>query len=226
MKFYSYWIFPSKSRWYFLGTASSIILIVTVSGTSFLWAQSNAEWQQIRQQCPGARAYLYYDDWVAHGAPCNGGGYSQPAPLSPEQIQQNQDIADARALNQKGLDALNSGDYDTALDYFQQALNKTPNDTNIQQNLQNAQDKIDARNKFNQDKQDAIHELKDSSGGDDTGDGLKDIGSSGDDMGLKDIGSDVDTNKPARHKKTGTPTPNPTPDNGVKYKIKWGDLPN
>ncbi len=32
--------------------------------------------------------------------------------------------------------------------FFEQALDKTPNDSSIQQNLQNAKDKIEARNKF------------------------------------------------------------------------------
>ena len=203
------------------------LLIGLVVPSVFAQSAGNAYWQNIRRNCPGAAVYTYYNDWVKAGTPCNN-NQSQPAPLSAAQIQQNQDNADARAFNQKGLDAFNIGDYDTALSYFQQALDKTPNDTVIQQNLQNAQNKIDEKNKFNQDKRDALHDLKDPTGGggDDSGDGLKDIGPSGGDLGLKDIGGQDGTKKIHHHKKTITATPVPTPDNGVNYKPKWGDLPN
>ncbi len=164
-----------------------------------VFAQSNADWQQIKRNC-GLDPGLAYNTWVAQGMPCNNGGGAQAQPVgpSPEQIRQNQLIADARALNQKGLDAFESNDYDAALGFFQQALDKTPNDTGIQQNLQNAQNKIDERNKFNQNKQDALNDLKDPSGanGGNSDTGLKDAvsdqgDSSADGQGLKDIHVDA-----------------------------------
>ena len=128
---------------------------------------------------------------------CNNGGGgspSQPVGPSPEQIRQNQLIADARALNQKGLDAFNDGDYDAARDDFQQALDKTPDDPAIQQNLQNTQDKIDARNKFKMEQNEALNELKDASG--DAGEGLK--GDSDPEEGLKDIHPSDDSASPQK----------------------------
>ena len=100
-------------------------------------------------------------------------------------------------LNQQGLDAYNRGDYETAIEFYQDALDKRPNDPSILQNIQTAKDQIAAieqrkQEAFNQSKQEGLNQLKDiSQGGSlDSDSGLKGIGST--DSGLKDI-SNVNT---------------------------------
>ena len=46
----------------------SLVVCLMLSPTA--WAQSNAEWIQIKAKC-GLPSSLAYNDWVAQGAPCN-----------------------------------------------------------------------------------------------------------------------------------------------------------
>jgi tetratricopeptide (TPR) repeat protein len=111
---------------------------------------------------------------------------------------------EARDLDQKGLDAYNGGDYESAADFFQKALDKLPNNSTIQEHLQNAKDQIayqtalkkqKADEDFNRDKQKALGQLKGiSNGGDfDPGTGLKGVGST--DSGLKDAPNSGDSSE-------------------------------
>src|SRR5262249_42201132 len=91
---------------------------------------------------------------------------------------QQQRQSEAHELNQQGLDAFNSGDYQTAIKYFQDALDKAPDDSVIQGNIQKANEEIAARKQrqqqdFNQRKNTALSELRDLSAGGDFGSGLK-----------------------------------------------------
>jgi tetratricopeptide (TPR) repeat protein len=99
--------------------------------------------------------------------------------------------AEAHRLNLKGIDAYNSGAYETAEQYFQEALDKLPGDPTIQENLERAKDRIAARKKkteeeFNRDKEEALGQLKGiSDAGDfDSGSGLKGVSST--ESGLKE----------------------------------------
>jgi tetratricopeptide (TPR) repeat protein len=126
--------------------------------------------------------------------PCGGGtapgtntAPSAPAPPPGE--------AEARDLNQKGVDAYNSGNYDSARNLFQEALDKWPNNSTIAENLQKAKDQIAHQadlkkqkqdEEFNRNKQEALGQLKgiSTSGDFDSRTGLKGAGST--DSGLKD----------------------------------------
>ena len=139
----------------------------------------------------------------------NNSGNAQPSGSSQAQLEQNRLISEARDLNQKGMEAYQNEAFDTAAVYFKQALDKTPNDTAIQQNLQNANDKVDAINKFKRDQNEALNDLKGVSGDSDTGlkggdsagndSVLKEIGPLGNDAGLKDA-----PNSPPKFKKKKT----------------------
>lgn len=96
--------------------------------------------------------------------------------------------AEAHRLNQKGIDAYISGNYESAEKYFQEALDKLPDDPTIEQNLQKTKDQIAAKEeqakaKFNQDKQEALGQLKGISNTGDFDSGLK--GASSTESGLK-----------------------------------------
>jgi hypothetical protein len=100
--------------------------------------------------------------------------------------------AEAHDLNQKGIDAYNSGDYDSAAKYFQEALARLPGDSTIQQNLQTVKDQIAAtkqksEKEFKQGKLRALGQMKGiSNRGDfDSASSLKGVGST--DAGLKGV---------------------------------------
>jgi hypothetical protein len=91
---------------------------------------------------------------------------------------------EARDLNQKGIDTYNSGSYETAATFFQEALDKLPGDSTIHQNLQAAKDQIAAKQRkskeeFEQDKARALSQLK----------GIAATGNLGSDPGLKGVAS-------------------------------------
>ena len=70
-----------------------------------------------------------------HCGPCPVNN-NQPQPAPPP------GQAEARDLNQEGIDAYNGGNYEVAEKYFQEARAKSPNDSVIQRNLQNAEEKL------------------------------------------------------------------------------------
>ena len=81
---------------------------------------------------------------------CGGGGgvqrYSGP---TPEQLQQQREeaarqqrLATAYAQNQQGLDAWKKGDWVAAAEFFEQALQNSPDDQTIKSNLDKAQQKL------------------------------------------------------------------------------------
>jgi tetratricopeptide (TPR) repeat protein len=165
---------------------------------------------------PQYRGTAIYNKYCVSHVPPRSQTQAAPAP-PPGQ-------AEARDLNQKGIDAYNSGDDESAAKYFQEALDKAPDDSAIQQNLQNAKDQIafkkqKSEEEFNQDKQKALGQLKGISNGGDfdspsslkgvgsTDSGLKDAPNSGDSMGLKTL-PDVNLDAhvvDARHVPSGLP---------------------
>lgn len=94
-------------------------------------AQSNQEWIAFKAKC-GLPQSLAYNDWKGN-CPANASAATAPAtpagPSYPPAPPPGQ--AEARELNQKGVDAYNSGDYEAAEKYFQGALDKLPNDVAI-----------------------------------------------------------------------------------------------
>lgn len=126
---------------------------------------------------------------VQHCGPCPnlpGGSGGQAAPSAPAGPSPAE--LEGRRLNQEGIDAYNAGNYESARDFFQQALDKMPNDATIQSNLQKAKDQIvyqaelkrqKEQQEFERTKRQALGELKGvSNGGDfDSGTGLKGLGS-------------------------------------------------
>jgi len=148
--------------------------------------------------------------------PCGNGPRTNNAP-APEPGE-----AEGLVLNQKGIDAYNSGQYETAKNLFQEALLKVPNNVTVQANLRRATDQIAIEKRqsdeaFNQGKQQALSQLLgvsnsgvfDSATGlkgvVSTDSGLKDAPNSGNANGLKNLNTDpmiVD----ARNVPTGLPT--------------------
>jgi hypothetical protein len=78
----------------------------------------------------------------------NNGGNNQPAPLTPAQIVAQQKAAAqsaANAINEKNVAAFNQHYWKTAIDLFEQALQKWPENETIQKNLANARDGLAAQ---------------------------------------------------------------------------------
>jgi len=154
-------------------------LVLALSASS-----SNAQSSKSICELPEYRGTAAYDKYcVSHAQPPSQTHDTPPAPPPGE--------AEARDLDQKGIDAYNSGNYESAAAFFQQALDKLPGDSTIQQHLQTAKDQIAAKKQkseeeFNQDKQRALGQLKGISNTGDFGSdsGLKGVGST--DLGLKD----------------------------------------
>ena len=187
---------------------ASLLLLYLVTFTSGpARCQSAAGWEALKRQY-GLPSSLTYNEWVRQGCPINNGnGNKKLAPMgpSPEQraaerdaIARKQRGDEAYDLNQQGIDAYDRSDYEAALTFFQDALDKTPDDSQIKSNIRNAKDQIAAKKQraqeaFEQSKQDGIRQLKGISQGDgfDSETGLKGIDST--DSGLKagnDIGSE------------------------------------
>ncbi len=105
-----------------------------------------------------------------------GGGYSGP---SQAEIQAQQQRTWALQLKQKGDLYYNKGEWDQAINYYEQALKTDPNNSSIHEALRQAR----AKKNFNDMKSDTLREMK-GIGGDEHY-GLKDDDSSGN-SGLKD----------------------------------------
>ncbi len=183
---------------------------------------SEPQWWTDQKRLCRLSPNLAYETWKEQNSPC----YQDPAPSQTQQTAPapppGQD--EARDLNQKGLDAYNSSNYDSAAQYFREALDKLPGDPTTQQNLQKAKDQIAAQKRkseeaFNQDKLRALAQLKGIANRDDFGSdsGLKGVGStglvlkgvpnSGDSVGLKtlpDVNADTHV-VDARNVPTGLP---------------------
>jgi hypothetical protein len=151
----------------------------------------------INQNDPSFRPNMSISGSADAGGNNNGGGYSGPsqADIAAQQAAAAQKKLKDEAfdLNNQGIDAYNRHDYETALKYFQDALEKSPDDVNIATNVQNAKDQIAAKKQreqeaFDKSKQEGLSQLRGigKSGGENSDSGLKGIGSS--DSGLKGIG--------------------------------------
>jgi hypothetical protein len=134
--------------------------------------------------------------WHSGAPPGNSGNsgsaYAQRPGPSQQQIQQN---AAADAANASGLQSINNGDWDAAIQSFEKALSYRPGDQTIQQNLQSARQRKQqaadaaAQMAFQADKARALQELK-GIGSDD--DALKSAGDGGPASELKGV-DDSDT---------------------------------
>ena len=183
-------------------------LLVTLSAVSAV-GQSAAEWSEYKQ-ANGIDPRYTYDAWVKAGMPHSGSvsgnsGSGNSGPSADQIAEQKADLAEqkaaaaqkiiqgeADALTQQGRDAFNRQDYETAIKYFQAALEKTPDDSTISNWILKNKAAITGKKQreqeaFNRSKQEGLSQLRGlSQGGNfDSGTGLKSINST--DSGLKGL---------------------------------------
>ena len=141
-----------------------VLLLFPFVGAPSSWAQTTCT-----ARCPnGTQSEPYSCDDSSYVPAClrtapaaNSNHLKPSAPSSGD--------PEVRRLNDQGIQAYTDGKFDDAIQYFQQALDKSPNDANILQNLQHAEDQLAAILKqkqelFEQDKQQALKVLEGVSG--------------------------------------------------------------
>jgi tetratricopeptide (TPR) repeat protein len=113
------------------------LLLLTLISTSFSFLGGAVMAQEPTVCIINGTSYPYHSCHCQGG--CGGDVYTSPSPgPSSEEIAKQQRIADAHRLNDEGNEAYHRADYAAAIDLYRLALDKTPDDATIRENLANA----------------------------------------------------------------------------------------